>query len=247
MYKDMKTNRLLLMILLLLTVGFTDAQRALEEKKRFTLDCVNFDMILVESGKTSDGVEMDHSYYIGKYEVTQALWKLVMKTTPFKFSGKNPPAEKISYSDIMAKGGFLDKLNAKFEGVGTFRLPTSEEWEFAARGGIKGKDRSYKYVGSDDLEEVAWYSENSRKTTWKVGTKTPNVLGIYDMSGNVMEWTSSIYKELPIVRGGSWDHSEFNCRTTYWASNEPDKRYTSYGFRLVFVPASEDNQTELNK
>ena len=119
-------------------------------------------------------------YYIGKTEVTQALWKAVMGNNPSYFEGENLPVECISWHDCKT---FISKLNA-LTGK-NFRMPTEAEWEYAARGG--SKSRGYKYSGSNTLDDVAWYSGNSDSETHEVGTKSPNELGLYDMSGNVSE------------------------------------------------------------
>ena len=126
------------------------------------------------------------SYYICKYEVTQALWQEVMGSNPSRFKGDNLPVESVSWNDCQV---FISKLNAM---TGQhYRLPTEAEWEFAARGG--NSSRGYKYSGSSTLSDVAWYGENSGNKTHLVGTKSPNELGLYDMIGNVREWCSDWY------------------------------------------------------
>lgn len=126
------------------------------------------------------------SYYIGKTEVTQALWKAVMGSNPSEFKGDNWPVESVSWNDCQA---FIRKLNA-LTGQ-NFRLPTEAEWEFACRGG--NNSRGYKYSGSNYIDNVAWYDGNSGDKTHPVATKSPNELGIYDMSGNVWEWCADWY------------------------------------------------------
>lgn len=126
------------------------------------------------------------SYSIGKYEVTQKLWEAVMGSNPSVFKGENLPVENVSWNDVQE---FLRKLN---EMTGKqYRLPTEAEWEFAARGGNLSK--GYKYSGSDNPDMVAWHSGNSDWKTQPVGTKAPNELGIYDMSGNVEEWCEDLF------------------------------------------------------
>lgn len=126
------------------------------------------------------------SYYICKYEVTQALWRAVMGSNPSNFKGDNLPVECVSWNDCQT---FINRLNS-YTGR-NFRLPTEAEWEFAARGG--NYSRHYKYSGSNYIGDVAWYDDNSGNRTHPVGTKQANELGLYDMSGNVYEWCSDWY------------------------------------------------------
>jgi formylglycine-generating enzyme required for sulfatase activity len=153
-------------------------------------------------------------FYIGKYEVTQAQWIAVMGSNPSRFSDcENCPVEWVSWEDVQ---DFIQKLNTK-TGL-NYRLPTEAEWEYAARGGAQSW--GYKYSGSNNVDEVAWFSDNSGKKTHPVGTKKANELGIYDMSGNVWEWCYDWYgyysseaktnpkgassASLRVLRGGSW-------------------------------------------
>lgn len=183
------------------------------------------------------------SYYINKYEVTQAEWKAVMGSNPSSFKGDNLPVEKVSWNDCQT---FIRKLNA-LTGK-NFRLPTEAEWEFAARGG--NNSRGYKYSGSDNISSVAWYGDNSGDKTHPVGQKSPNELGIYDMSGNVFEWcqdywyetypssaqtnpTGSVSGPGRVFRGGCWHDIAQDCRVSYRSYNSP--RFSCYflGLRLA--------------
>jgi formylglycine-generating enzyme required for sulfatase activity len=185
------------------------------------------------------------SFQIGKYEVTQAQWQAVMGSNPSYFKGVNLPVESVSWDDVQE---FIRKLNAQ-TGKG-YRLPTEAEWEFAARGGNKSK--GYIYSGSHTPGSVAWYYGNAGDTTHVVGTKLPNELGIYDMSGNVWEWCSDWYNwydtypslsqqnptgpregSYRVIRGGSWNGSAADCRVADRGSNTPSIRYSILGFRLV--------------
>ena len=182
------------------------------------------------------------SYYIGKTEVTQALWQAVMGSNPSHFKGTNLPVEEVSWEDCQT---FIRKLNA-LTGK-NFRLPTEAEWEFAARGG--NNSRGYKYSGSNTLSNVAWYDDNSGSKTHPVGTKQPNELGIYDMSGNVWEWcsdwkgdysSSSQYNPTGpnsgsnrVSRGGSWSNLAGGCRVSDRYSGYPSLRSNCFGLRLV--------------
>ena len=186
-------------------------------------------------------------YYIGKYEVTQAQWRAVMGSNPSKWEGDNLPVENVSWNDIQE---FIKKLNAQTGKK--FRLPTEAEWEYAARGGNQSK--GYKYSGSNSISEVAWYDGNSGGKTHPVGQKSPNELGIYDMSGNVWEWcqdwySSSAYSSSSqtnptgpnsgshrVLRGGSWDNAASRSRVSDRGNNSPDDRFNRGGFRLVCLP-----------
>ena len=180
------------------------------------------------------------SYYICKYEVTQALWRVVMDSNPSNFKGDNLPVECVSWNDCQT---FIDRLN-NYTGR-NFRLPTEAEWEFAARGG--NYSRHYKYSGSNYISDVAWYGDNSGDRTHPVGTKQANELGLYDMSGNVWEWCSDWYGSYSsysqsnptgpnsgsyrMRRGGSWDNGAANCRSSNRYS--PGDRFHTLGLRLV--------------
>ncbi|MCM1042148.1 MAG: formylglycine-generating enzyme family protein [Bacteroides sp.] len=187
-------------------------------------------------------------YYIGKYEVTQAQWKAVMgnENNPSEFEGENRPVENVSWSEAQHFCEELSALTGR-----TYRLPTEAEWEYAARGGKKSK--GYKYSGSPDIEEVAWYIGNSGSATHVVGMKKPNELGIYDMSGNVWEWcldrygsydedavenpTGSASGSARVFRGGSWYNYAKYCRVAYRRCYNPGFRGDyRLGFRVVLVP-----------
>ena len=182
------------------------------------------------------------SYYICKYEVTQALWRAVMGSNPSNFKGNNLPVENVSWYDCQT---FIKRLNS-YTGR-NFRLPTEAEWEFAARGG--NYSRHYKYSGSNYIDDVAWYIDNSNKRPHPVGAKQPNELGLYDMSGNVGEWCSdwdgsySFYSQtnptgpnsgsFRVHRGGFWRYNAKYCRTPERNSKTPDYCVNYIGLRLV--------------
>ena len=182
------------------------------------------------------------SYYICKYEVTQALWRAVMGNNPSNFKGDNLPVECVSWDDCQT---FINRLNS-YTGR-NFRLPTEAEWEFAARGG--NYSRHYKYSGSNYISDVAWYDGNSSNRTHPVGTKQANELGLYDMSGNVWEWCSDWYGSYSsysqndptgpnsgsfrVSRGGSWYILARDCRSSYRFSITPGSRGNFIGLRLV--------------
>ena len=226
----------------------------------FTVNGVSFKMIAVQGGTFTMGAPREQgsdaednekpahsvtlsSYYIGKTEVTQELWQAVMGSNPSNFKGGRKPVEQVSWNDCQT---FISKLNS-LTGK-NFRLPTEAEWEFAARGGIKSK--GYKYSGSNTLDDVAWYYGNSGKTTHEVGTKSPNELGLYDMSGNVQEWCNDwygdkYYSSSPsnnptgpssgvsrVGRGGSWFVVASYCRSSDRGGGAPVNRNYGLGLRL---------------
>ena len=170
----------------------------------FIVNNVPFKMVKVEGGSFRMGATSEQgytdpesdeepthsvvlsSYYIGQTEVTQELWLEVMGTRPSKFRGANYPVEQVSWDECQEFVTLLSQLTGK-----RFRLPTEAEWEFAARGGIKSE--GFKYSGSNEINDVAWYVSTSGTSTHAVATKKPNELGLYDMSGNVYEWVQDKY------------------------------------------------------
>ena len=182
------------------------------------------------------------SFSIGRYEVTQEEWEAVMGSNPSHFKGAKRPVERVSWNDCQT---FIRKLNA-MTGK-NFRLPTEAEWEFAARGG--NSSRGYKYAGGNSLGSVVWYDDNSNDQTHNVGTKSPNELGLYDMSGNVWEWCSDWYGSYSsssqtnpkgpstgsyrVFRGGSWYNNARYCRVSNRSNNSPGYSDDNLGFRLA--------------
>ena len=229
-----------------------------------TVNGVPFEMVLVQGGTFTMGATSEqgsdaesderpaHSvtvsdFYIGKYEVTQAQWRAVMCSNPSHFKGDDLPVECVSWNDVQV---FIRNLNA-LTGK-TFRLPTEAEWEYAARGG--NRSAGYKFSGSNYIGAVAWFINNSGGKTHPVGGKSPNELGLYDMSGNVCEWCSdwygsSYYGSSPsnntqgpssgssrVLRGGSWFSDSGYCRVSNRDYDNPDLRDDGIGVRLVLVP-----------
>lgn len=164
-------------------------------------------------------------YYICSTEVTQQLWRAVMGSLPDGSSHENV-LHPVNYMSWVQCKNFINKLN-EITGL-TFRFLTEAEWEFAARGG--NKSRGYKYSGSNNIDDVAWYNGNSSGKFHPVATKLPNELGIYDMSGNVKEWCydgyagySSNAQTNPkveggsnkVLRGGGRNNTADECRVSY--------------------------------
>ena len=234
------------------------ATKASYSNGTLTVNGIKYNMVWVEGGtfrmgatSEQDGDAYDnekpvHSvtlsgYYIGKTEVTQALWKAVMGSNPSEFNGDNLPVENVSWDDCQE---FIRELNA-LTGQ-NFRLPTEAEWEFACRGG--NNSRGYKYSGSNYIDNVAWYTDNSGDKTHPVATKSPNELGIYDMSGNVREWCSDWYGnyssgaqtnpkgsdegEFRVLRGGGWSSLAMFCRSSRRSNYIPDLFDYNLGLRL---------------
>ena len=197
--------------------------------------------------KPAHRVRLD-DFYLGEFPVTQDLWEAVTGENPASFKGARRPMEQVSWNDIVQK--FLPALREKTGH--DYRLPTEAEWEYAARGGPFWESEPFRYAGSDRLEQVGWYAENSGHETHKVGLLLPNALGLYDMSGNVWEWCADTwhddYRGAPpdgkawveggdadraVLRGGSWGNNEQVCRVArrYWSFRTV--RVLNFGFRLA--------------
>jgi formylglycine-generating enzyme required for sulfatase activity len=188
------------------------------------------------------------SFYMGKYEVTQAEWRAVatglpkvkidLNLDPSYFKGNNLPVENVSWNEALE---FCDRLSRATDKV--YRLPTEAEWEYACRAMTTGP-----YAGS--LDSLGWYASNSGNMTHPVGTKQPNGFGLYDMHGNVWEWCRDWYSKdypqspsedprgpttglYPVLRGGSWHHGAVNCRSAARGWLTPAAHSNNLGFRIV--------------
>ena len=220
-----------------------------------------------DAEKPAHKVKLTKDYFIGETEVTQALWEAVMGSNPSGFGTDDPnrgslPVELVSWNDICGKGGFLEKLNDVLKGQlpegRKFRLPTEAEWEYAARGGHKSHNVQTMYSGSGNIDEVAWYNNNS-EVPHPVKSLKANSLGLYDMSGNVGEWCSDRYgatyyedcsnngadtvtdpqgssktDSRLIARSGSWFNDPYDCRVSSrgWL-NDSDDEGNMVGLRLA--------------
>ena len=235
-----------------------------ETVKNFNINSAVLTMVRVEGGtfqmggsdenaqeyeKPVHNVTLD-SYYIGLCEVTQEQWEAVVNgrvpgplEDPLWYNNERfLPKSMVSYDECFE---FINKLNAH-TGL-EFSLPTEAQWEYAARGGHKG--RGYTYSGSDDAEEVGWCYENAATTVTIVATKTPNELGLYDMTGNVNEWCSDWYDyyssedqtnpagpdsgQFRVMRGGSVINFYKECRVSSRFGGEPGSHFFFVGFRVA--------------
>ena len=243
-------------------------QKPVLQDRTFNVGGVTFKMIAVEGGTFMMGATAEQgnmaednekpahqvtlsSFMIGETQVTQALWMAVMGSNPSDFTGNNQrPVENVSWYDCQ---DFIRKLNAM---TGEhFRLPTEAEWEFAAHGG--NRSQGYKFAGSNNVVEVAWYDYNSYLLgsshpdygTHAVATKAPNELGLYDMSGNVWEWCQDWYGSYSsdaqtnptgpasgsyrVNRGGCWDSRARFCRVSFRCYYAPSYGLSILGLRLA--------------
>ena len=224
-----------------------------------TVNGVSFEMVAVKGGSFMMGSNDGHidekpvhrvtvsDFYMGKTEVTQALWKAVMSYNPSNFKGNYLPVETVSWDEVQE---FIIKLN-RLTGK-KYCLPTEAEWEYAAGGGSENRT---KYAGTDVESSggnYAWYYSNSGYQTHDVATKLPNSLGLYDMSGNVWEWCNDWYGDYSandqknpigpssgsyrVFRGGSWFDDLSICLVADRNCYNSFSRECNLGFRLSLVP-----------
>jgi len=208
------------------------------------------------------------SFRMSASETSQALWREIMVTNPARFRGDKLPVDSVSWIDAVRFCNVLSEregLEIAYEIRGNdavwrreangYRLPTEAEWEFAARGGVRGAIseealRKVFYAGGSDADKVAWYDRNSSKTSHETGSKQANELGLFDMSGNVWEWCWDWYGDYPrtavkdpegaikgagqkVLRGGAWFTPMNLLRVTYRYWNAPTFKVNSVGFRLA--------------
>lgn len=243
--------------------------------QNFTEDAwgINMKMIWVEGGEFMMGCTSEQSdcdddenvhrvivdgFYIGMLEVTQSQWEKVVGTSvyqqrdkantswPMRGTGADYPMYYVSWDEAVEFCRILSNKTGK-----TYTLPTEAQWEYAARGGKKADGT--KYAGSNMIDAIAWYTNNSSSSTHPCNTKRANALGIYDMSGNVWEWCTDWYSDSydsydtnnpvgpssgsdRVDRGGSWGSGAGNCRVAYRDNNPPSSRRPYLGFRVVLLP-----------
>ena len=176
-------------------------------------------------------------------EVTQEIYT-TLKLNPSKYVGANFPVDSVTWYDAVDFCNILSQIQGftpvysidgkritKNDSADGFRLPTDEEWKYAAKGGTNNK-----YAGSNDIKEVAWFRKTSDETTHPVAQKKPNGYRLYDMSGNVWEWCWDLYpgcRNVRIIRGGSWSSYDYDCLVDSWDGYDEDNTRINIGFRIV--------------
>lgn len=216
----------------------------------YSLENVSLKNILLEAGADPKEIEdyfdfrmitiPGKKYEMLSTEVTQGLYKKIMGTNPSKFKGDNLPVERVNWYEAIKFCNALSKrigltpiytINGNNVSQNTsangFRLPAVEEWLYAAKGG-----ENYSYAGSNKIDDVAWYDNNSGNKTHPVAQKKPNGYGLYDMSGNVREWCCDVYGSLCYFCGGSW-YDDYSCVVDYCDLFRVDQGGSALGFRLV--------------
>ncbi len=229
-------------------------------KGEFMMGALEGDDEADDNEKPRHKVTLTRDFLLFKYQVTQALWESVMGSNPSTFRGANRPVEEVSWFDVV---DFCNKLS-ELEGLEPaytidgrnvtcnwnakgYRLPTEAEWEYSARA-----NQSFLYAGSDNVDEVAWYDDNSGSETHPVGQKKPNGFGLYDMSGNVREWVWDWYGtyssqsgidlvgkesgQFRVYRGGGWYYNAEGTRVSYRNYSGPGRENCALGFRPGRTP-----------
>jgi formylglycine-generating enzyme len=196
-------------------------------------------------------------FWIGKHEVTQAEWRTIMRSNPSKFNrGDHFPVERVSYDDAIK---LAKRLTEQHNGRAVFSLPTEAQWEYVCReGGLRTT-----FPGIEDIKKIAWLKDNSSNATNNTGTRLPNRLGIYDMSGNVWEWVQDSYDRFgygkhqasnPLydgqgiyrgVRGGSWRDSPEALRCANRGFSKFSEKRSDIGVRLVVQVNTKEKKEEL--
>lgn len=199
-------------------------------------------------------VQISCGYWLAQTPVTQGQWQAMMGNNPsyFKKSGLNAPVDYVSWEEAME---FCRMLTASEQAAGrlpegyAYTLPSEAQWEYAARGGTTSR---WSTIRESSLDDCAWYSANSRGKTWPVASKRANPWGLYDVHGNVWEWTRSWFGSYPggnvmdyegpasgiirVTRGGSRHSTPENLRSAFRSGFSPGDRYSDLGFRLALAP-----------
>jgi len=217
----------------------------------FTMGCKpSFAVFCVDDEQPAHQVEVG-DFFMATHEVTQKLWQIVMGyNNSVKGACENCPVESVSWNEVQEFLFKISELTGK-----KYRLPTEAEWEYAARGGTYRRsllgEEDFRFSGSDTIDDVAWYCKNSNNKPHLVGKKKPNQLGLYDMSGNILEWCADIYdyylgympsedyeneelpKNLRVLKGGCWGNCFPGCRIVVRYKMKPDMKDDLTGFRIV--------------
>jgi formylglycine-generating enzyme required for sulfatase activity len=219
---------------------------------------VKMELVLIQSGEfemgSNDGdpsekpvhkVKISKSFYIGKFDVTQAQYEKVMRKNPSQFKGDSLPVESLTYADAEEFCKKASKLAGR-----PMTLPTEAEWEYACRAGTKTMYNTGDTVAA--LDQAAWYKSNSEDKTHPVGQKKPNLWGLYDMHGNVWQWcrdwyADDYYSKSPaadpdgpaqgtarVLRGGSWN-DDAGCKSARRYKTSPGDHNGLFGFRVVMA------------
>lgn len=238
-----------------------------DEGRNFLIADLKLELIWLKSGSFTMGsasdepqrnkaegpqtrVTLTRGYWLGKTEVTQGQYETVFGENPssFKHAGKDAPVERVSWTDAME---FCKKLNERERASGrlpegyAYTLPTEAQWEYAYRAGTTAEY-------PEDADAMAWHKENSNESTHLVGLRRPNPWGLYDMAGNVLEWTYDWYGDYPggsvidpkgpsrgyyrTARGGSWRKELRVCRSAARSGGSQARMDYTLGFRVALSP-----------
>jgi len=256
---------LLIVVVIFLINILTSCTKTQQVIQKYQQKDLQLDLQLVKAGSFMMGsrqvggvhkVILDYYYWIGRTEVTQKQYEVVMNINQNRFKHNDYPVENITWFDASS---FCRRLTRQEQDAGrlprgyVYRLPTEAEWEFAARGG--NRTLNLKYAGSNKLDSVGWYGNNSKLSSHQVAGKRSNELGLFDMSGNVAEWCLDWYYKYSaksvtnplviksgkyrVVRGGGWGNNPHVCTTTYRNKYAGENWGNDLGFRVVLAPSIE--------
>jgi sulfatase modifying factor 1 len=246
-------KHILILTMLIVALSFTSRAYSQSYPEMITVDGGTFCFGNIESEGENDEQPTHEvtlkTFKIAKTETTVAQYRAYCNAAGVKMPEPlgwdwtdNQPIVNVSWNDAVA---YCDWLSDKTGNI--YCLPTEAEWEYAARGGKLSK--GYKYSGGQSMPSVGWFNENSNSQTQEVAQKHPNELGLYDMSGNVVEWCKDWYGaytpnpqtnpngpstgSFRMLRGGTWDDPAAYCRVAYRYYHSPGYRIYYIGFRVV--------------